>query len=171
MNLDRDILQSFTGECVSVTVPVKSDDGPTRQESFSAMKCANPDKIRELLTKAVDALNQIPQVQAQQLKLEAIDDLPGFQKLSASIFQMFGAQPVIGFRDGWMMIGSHRDAVEKVLAVRDGKADSQQPVRLKGSATNLTLPFRFHRCHEGTSSRCSTHQVGVEVCPVSYVLL
>src|SRR4029079_10481875 len=90
VNLDRDILQSFTGESVSVTMPIKSDaDGPTRQESFSALKCANADKVRELLTKAVEALNQIPQVQAQQLKLEAIDDMPGFQKMSASFLQMF----------------------------------------------------------------------------------
>jgi hypothetical protein len=63
-------------------------------------------------------------VQPQQLKLEALDDLKGFQKLNAAILQTFGIQPVIGFRDGWLIVASHRDAAEKVLAVRDGKAES-----------------------------------------------
>jgi hypothetical protein len=124
VNLDRDILQSFTGESVSLTVPIKSDDDSIRQESVVAMKCKNPDKIRELLSRAVDTLSQLPAVQPQQLKFETLDDLKGFQKLDAAILQTFGVQPVIGFRDGWMIIASHRDAAEKVLAVRDGKADS-----------------------------------------------
>jgi hypothetical protein len=37
---------------------------------------------------------------------------------------MFSVQPVIGFKDGWMIIGSSQQAVEKLLAVRAGKVDS-----------------------------------------------
>ena len=87
VDLDRDILQSFSGESVSVTMPVKAADGSTRQESVTALKCQNPDKIRELLARAVDGLNSIPVVQLQQLKLEDCNDLKGFQKLHAAIFR------------------------------------------------------------------------------------
>jgi hypothetical protein len=37
---------------------------------------------------------------------------------------MFGAAPVIGFHDGWMMCASNREAVERVIAVRKGEAPS-----------------------------------------------
>ncbi len=124
VNLDRDLLQSFTGESVAVTVPVKAGDGSIRQESVTALKCTNPDKIRELLTRAVDSLNKIPALQMQQIKLVDCTDLNGFQQLSAAVFQMLGAQPVIGFRDGWMIVASNRKAAEQVLAVCAGQAES-----------------------------------------------
>ena len=124
VNLDRDILQSFSGQHVSVTVPIKGSDDSVHQESVTAMKCSNPDKIRELLSRAVEALNKIPAVQMQQLKLEDVSDLPGFQTIHASFLQLVGTQPVVGFRDGWMIIASSRAAAEKLLAVRAGKAES-----------------------------------------------
>jgi hypothetical protein len=122
VNLDRDILQSFSGESVCVTMPVTMPDGSTHQSSVSALKCKNPDKIRELLTRAVDALNKLPAVQMQQLKLEDCPKLEGFQQVHAAIFQMFGVQPVVGFRDGWMIMACSQEAAEKVLAARAGKA-------------------------------------------------
>jgi hypothetical protein len=123
VNLDRDILQSFSGESVSVTLPV-TKDGSSRHESVTALKCSNPDKIRELIGRGVEALNRLPAVQMQQLKLEDCSDLPGFQKLSAAFLQMFSVQPVIGFHDGWMIIGTSQQAVDKLLAVRAGTAAS-----------------------------------------------
>ncbi|HEY2827101.1 MAG TPA: hypothetical protein VGJ04_05825 [Pirellulales bacterium] len=124
INFDRDILQSFTGQCVCVTMPVTMADGSTRSASVSALKCENPDKIRELLGRAVEHLSKFPAVQAQQLKLENDDKLEGFQQLHAAFFQMFGVQPVIGFRDGWMIVTCSPEAAEKLLTVRAGKADA-----------------------------------------------
>ncbi|HTQ37893.1 MAG TPA: hypothetical protein VMJ32_02635, partial [Pirellulales bacterium] len=126
VDFDRDILQSFSGESVCVTVPIKGADGAVKHGSVWASKCENPDKIRELLTRAVDGLNTIPAVQMQQLKLEDCADLKGFQSIHAAVFQMIGVQPVIGFQDGWMIVGCDHEAVEKVLAVRAGKAESVQ---------------------------------------------
>jgi hypothetical protein len=97
-------------------------DGSSRPVSVTALKCQNPDKIRELLGRAVVALNKFPAVQMQQLKLEDCNKLEGFQQLHAAIFQMFGVQPVIGFRDGWMIMASCQEGAEKLLAVRAGKA-------------------------------------------------
>jgi hypothetical protein len=124
VDLDRDILQSFSGESVSVTVPVKAAVETTRLESVKALRCQNPDKIRELLARAVDGLNTIPALHMQQLKLDDCKDLKGFQELHATIFQMVGVQPVIGFRDGWMVLASSKAAAEKVLAARAGQLES-----------------------------------------------
>ncbi len=130
-NLDRDILQSFSGESVEVKLPLKAADGSIRSESVNAMKCSNPEKIRELLGRAVNALNKIPAVQAQQLKLEDVADLKGFQQLRAAFLPLFSAQPVIGFRDDWMIFASSPEAAKKVLAVRAGEAESVAAANLE----------------------------------------
>ncbi len=91
INLDRDILQSFTGESVCVTMPVTMADGSKKSVSVTALKCQNPEKVRELLGRAVESLNKFPALQMQQLKLEDCKNLEGFQQLQAACFQMFGA--------------------------------------------------------------------------------
>lgn len=58
------------------------------------------------------------------MKLEDCPNLEGFQRVNAAFFTMIGIEPVIGFRDGWMMVSSNPKAVEKVLAVREGKAEA-----------------------------------------------
>lgn len=121
VNLDRDILQSFSGEVVSVTLPTTSAATPGGHESLLALRCQNPERVRELLHRAVDSLNQIPAVQAQQLSLTPCEDLPEFEQLNAMMLGMFGMQPVIGFDDGWMIIGSNQGAVQRVLDARAGK--------------------------------------------------
>ncbi|HZZ27927.1 MAG TPA: hypothetical protein VFE46_07965 [Pirellulales bacterium] len=123
VNFDRDILQSFNGESVCVAMPIKSDDGSVRQESVSGLRCSNPDKIKELLSCGVEALNKLPAMQTQQVKLEDCKDLEGFQALHAAILQMFGAIPVVGFRDGWMIVASNQEAAKEVFAVRAGKVE------------------------------------------------
>jgi hypothetical protein len=124
VNLDRDILQSFTGESVCVSMPVTMSDGTKKSASVTALKCQNPDKVRELLSRAVESLSKLPALQMQQLKLEDCKNLEGFQQLQASCFQMFGKQPVIGFRDGWMIIASCQEGAVKLLDVRAGKVDA-----------------------------------------------
>lgn len=120
VNLDRDILQSFSGQSFCMKMPVTMPDGSNHSVSVTALKCENPDKIRELLKRGIDALSLVPAIQMQQLKLED-SKLEGFQQLHAACFQMFGAQPVIGFRDGWMIISSCPEGAEKLIAVQTGK--------------------------------------------------
>jgi hypothetical protein len=124
VNLDEDILQNFSGETVSITLPPEGDNGSKNPQQVIALKCKDPDKIKELLNRAVERLNKFPAVQAQNLSLEDVDDLEGFQEVRANFFAMGGVQPVIGFKDGWMIIGSTKGAAKRFVDVRDGKADS-----------------------------------------------
>jgi hypothetical protein len=124
LDLDRDILQAFSGEFMSVTVPVARPDGSTRSATVFATKCQSPDKIRDLISRGVEALAKIPAVQAQQLKLVDSAELPGFAELQAAFFPLFGVKPVFGFTDGWMVVACQPAAVEKVLAVRAGTSAS-----------------------------------------------
>ena len=73
--LDKDILQSFSGEYASVSLV--TDNG--KRESVTALRCHNPDRIRELLHRGIEAAQQIKQVQTQQLKLVENEDLEGFE--------------------------------------------------------------------------------------------
>jgi hypothetical protein len=115
-HLDRDLLQAFSGEIVSVTVPVEAADGSTTQRSVTALRCHDSEIIQGLLNRGMDALTVLPPVQAQQLRFVACEDLEDFQELQGAILNMFGARPVVGFHDGWMMLSSSPDAVTKVIA-------------------------------------------------------
>jgi len=120
-HLDRDLLQAFSGEYVSVSLPSESPSMFSAQQSFTALRCRKPERIRELLHRCVDAISEIPAIKAQQLELAESKDLEGFEVLSASLLRAFGVTPLIGFRDGWMIVGSSPQAVEKVLDTRAGK--------------------------------------------------
>jgi hypothetical protein len=124
VNLDEDIFQSFSGECVSVRLPVEVSDDKTVQQGVTALKCSNPERIRELLDRAVEALNKLPAVQAQELELVDAEDLDGYQEIKANIFSTVGVRPVIGFDDDWMIVSSHIEAAKKFAAVRAGDEDS-----------------------------------------------
>jgi hypothetical protein len=118
--LDRDILQSFSGEMVSITLPGASEG----QDSFAAIKCTNPDRIRELLHRLVDNLSKLPALEAQQISLTSVEDLEGFESLNVATLAAFNVKPVIGFRDGWMMFGSNPACIQKVLDARAGKVET-----------------------------------------------
>ncbi len=120
VQLDRDLLQSFSGESVSITLPAESTAMMGGQDSVTALRCQNPDRIQELLHRLVDVLTQHPAIEAQQLKLSACDELDGFEELGCTFFGMFGLRPVIGFQEGWMIVGSNPAAVQKVLDARAG---------------------------------------------------
>jgi len=123
VHLDRDILQAFSGESVSVTLPAASS-GAGGAESVYALRCHKPERIRELLHRLVEGLQQFEPVKAQQLSLTECEDLEGFDELSAMTLMMTGARPVIGFHEGWMIIGSSPSAVERVLDTYEGKEPS-----------------------------------------------
>ncbi len=118
VNLDEDLLKSFSGENVSITLP--------NDQSVTALKCNNESKVRQLLDRAIEGLKQIPQVRQQDLDLvdSEDEDLDGFQEFRAAALAMTPAKPVIGFRDGWMILASSPEAAKKMLAVRAGNADS-----------------------------------------------
>jgi hypothetical protein len=119
--LDRDILQAFSGEVVSVSLPAAGLSMLGGQDSVTALRCHKPDRIRELLHRLVDLLQQNPFMKAQQVGLADSEELEGFEEVSAALLKAFGVSPVIGFRDGWMFIGSNAGAVQKVLDTKAGQ--------------------------------------------------
>ncbi len=122
VHLDRDILQAFSGECVSVSLPAATPSLVGGRGSVLAMRCQKPDRIGELLHRLVDKVKEHPAVAAQQLQLTKCKELEGFEELSALALAGFGVRPVLGFRDGWMILGSNAEAVKTVLATKAGKA-------------------------------------------------
>lgn len=124
VHLDRDLLQAFSGERVSVSLPAASPTAFSARESMFALRCQKPERIAELLHRLVDTVSKQPAVAAQKLRLTKSDDLEGFETLSATALESFGVKPVIGFRDGWMIIASSADAVKKVFETKAGKSPS-----------------------------------------------
>ncbi|HEX6960486.1 MAG TPA: hypothetical protein VF175_01355 [Lacipirellula sp.] len=124
VDLDEDILQSFSGECVSVRLVIEGDNGKESTQGVTALKCDNPERIRELLDRAFENLKELPAVAAQNFETVDAEGLDGFREIRANVLVMSGARPVIGFHDGWMIISSHIDAAKKLLAVREGEAES-----------------------------------------------
>lgn len=120
VHLDEDILQAFPGEHVAVTLPATNGGQP---QTVIAFRCEKPDRIKELINRGMEALQNIdvPQIQAQNLKLEDSKDLEGFQELSAAMLSAFQVRPVIGFQDGWMFVGSSAKAVKQVLDAKAGE--------------------------------------------------
>jgi hypothetical protein len=122
VHLDQDILQAFSGEHVSVSMPAATPSG--QPDSVFALHCTKADRIKELIHRGMDALQQIEPVKAQNLKLVESKDLAGFEELTANTLMAFGVRPVIGFQDEWMYIGSSAGAVKKVLDTKAGNGES-----------------------------------------------
>ena len=122
--LDRDILQAFSGECVSVSLPAAVPSMVGGPDSVLALRCRKPDRIRELLHRSIDALQKSTMGGTQQLALTESAELEGFESLSALFLNMFGIRPVIGFHDGWMIVGSSTQAVKTVLDTKAGQGET-----------------------------------------------
>ena len=121
--LDRDLLQAFSGESVSVSLPAANPATFGGQDSVTAVRCHKPDRIRQLIHRLMHQLNEIPAVAMQQLALVECADMEGFEELRALPWGPWGIRPVIGFRDGWMFVGSTAQAVKTVLDTRAGEGD------------------------------------------------
>ncbi len=121
VHLDRDILQAFSGECVSVSLPAAAPSPFAGHDWVMAMRCQKPDRIRELLHRLADKAKEHPAAAAQQLRLTKSETLEGFEEVSALVLTVFGVKPVLGFRDGWMILGSNAEAVKTVLETKAGK--------------------------------------------------
>ena len=122
--LDRDILRAFSGETVSVSLPAATPSVFGGQDSVLALRCRKPDRIRELLHRLIEKAQEHPMVKAQQFELTECEKLEGFEELSALLLGVFGVRPAIGFRDGWMFIGSNAAAVQKVLDTKAGEGET-----------------------------------------------
>jgi hypothetical protein len=89
----------------------------------SFTKCDNPERIHELAHRLATQLKQmIPQV--GDLELEEVDGMEGFETISTAMLSEMGIKPVIGFHEGWMVIGTSADAIQTVLDTRAGEGAS-----------------------------------------------
>jgi len=122
VHIDRDILQAFSGEGVSVKLPAGASAIPGGSDKVVALRCEKPERIRELIHKGFDKLASTGYGQSQQLKLEPSKDLDGFDELSAGMLMAFGVRPVIGFHDGWMIVATNASAAQKLLKTLSGDA-------------------------------------------------
>jgi len=124
LHLKEDLFDAFSGEMISVTSPGPPTPFGKGSQSVMMIRCSRPDRIQELLHRGLNALNQIPQVKGQGISLSQVNGLEGFEELKAQALGMTGLRPVIGFRDGWMIMGSHAPAVEAVFATQSGSSES-----------------------------------------------
>ena len=121
IHLKEDLLEAFSGETVSLTMPGAPTPLGAGAQSVFFTRCSQPDRIQELLHRGLNAANDIPMVKVQGIGLKEVAGLDGFEELTANMLGMAGVRPVIGFRDGWMIIGSHKEAVETALATQSGE--------------------------------------------------
>ncbi|MBL8817767.1 MAG: hypothetical protein JNL58_17205 [Planctomyces sp.] len=126
LHLDADILQSFPGETVSLSFPGKTPSpfGGKSSESAMFMRCTNPDRIQALLARAMEMIKQNQQAKEQGIDMVPIEGMEGFSEIKANSFGMVGIKPVIGFKDGWMVMGSHLEAVKAALETRSGSGST-----------------------------------------------
>ena len=125
VNLEDDILANFSGAAISITMPGGAAT-PLGQagQGVTAIQCRNPDRMRELMHRGVEIIADIPQLQQFGVSLDKSTSVEGFEDLNVNALAMMGLRPTIGFKDGWMIIGSSGDAVKTVLATRDGDHES-----------------------------------------------
>jgi hypothetical protein len=146
VHIDRDILQAFSGECVSVKLPAGGSAIPGGSDKVVALRCEKPEQIRELFHKGFEKLAKTGYGQSQQLKLEPSKDLEGFDELSAGMLMAFGVRPVIGFHDGWMIVATNSSAAQKLLKTLSGDAPTiattdrfkKFGIEVKGPVSSIT---------------------------------
>ncbi len=122
IHVREDILQSFTGEFASVSIPGPATPFGKRADSVMMLRCTQPEHIEELIHRGINALEEIPQVGQQGVSFEEVPGHDGFLQLKANALAMAQMDPVMGFKDGWMILGSKVAAVEAVLATKNGEA-------------------------------------------------
>ncbi|MBL8812387.1 MAG: hypothetical protein JNM43_19640 [Planctomycetaceae bacterium] len=122
VHVREDILEAFPGGSVSLAFAgAPGPMGAQGSKSVTMLRCSKPERVSELLHRAFNAISEIPEVQSQGLALKPAKGLEGFEAISANPLNMAGISPVIGFRDGWMVIGTHTDAVETALVTQGGE--------------------------------------------------
>lgn len=126
VHLDADILQSFSGETVSVSFPgaTPSPFGGKSSQSVMFMRCTNAERIQALMDRAMEAIKSNPDAAKQGIDMVPVDGMEGFSEIKANAFGMVGVKPIVGFKDGWMVIGSGLEPIQAVLDTRSGSAST-----------------------------------------------
>jgi len=124
VHLREDILQAFSGEFVSISLPGPVTMFGKQSDTVLMLRCSQPDHVEELIHRGINALAEIPAVAQQGLSMKDVPGLDGFQQLDSSAFAMAQIAPVIGFHDGWMIVASKASAVKSVFATKSGDAAS-----------------------------------------------
>lgn len=123
-DLARDLLKLFTGESIAVTAPITGVDGNAATGSVWALRCSDPERIGQLIQRAVARLAEMPALEPQQIQLVDSQEVEGFHELEAAALPMVAVRPMFGFHDGWMICSGSPQAVAKVLETRRGSAAS-----------------------------------------------
>ena len=124
IHLREDILQSFSGESVSISLPGPATMLGKQSDVVLMLRCSQPDHVEELIHRGINALAEIPAVAKQGLSMKDVPGLDGFQRIDSGAFAIPQIAPVIGFHHGCMIIASKAAVVESVLATNSGDAAS-----------------------------------------------
>ncbi len=138
VHLDADILQGFGGESISVTLPGPVTPLGQTSKSVSMFRCNKPDRVNELIHRGLNELMKVPQVRQQGVTVQPSASIDGFHEIRAGLFMMMGGMnPTFGFKDGWMVAGSHSDAIQKVLLTHGGESET---IATSDTFTKFGLP-------------------------------
>ncbi len=163
VHLRDDILQSFTGEYVSISLPGPVTMFGKQSDTVLMLRCTQPDHVQELVHRGINALAEIPAVAQQGLSMKDVPGLDGFQQIDSGAFAIAQIAPVIGFHDGWMILASKASAVESVLATKKGEAASwAEGDRFKEFGLSIEGPVQsisFTNTGENTRAMSQTMQM------------
>ena len=124
VHLREDILQSFSGEFVSISLPGPVTMLGKQSDTVFMLRCSEPEHVEGLIHRGINALAEIRVVAQQGLSMKDVPGLDGFQQIDSGAFAMAQIAPVIGFHDGWMIVASKASAVKSVFATKSGDAAS-----------------------------------------------
>ena len=122
IHLREDILQAFPGESISISLPGPVTMLGKQPDTVLMLRCTQPDRTEELIHRGINAIADIPLVAQYGITMDEVPGLDGFFQINASALAALQIAPVIGFQDGWMIVGSKASAVEAVLAAKNGDA-------------------------------------------------
>ncbi|MDA1230494.1 MAG: hypothetical protein O2856_06955, partial [Planctomycetota bacterium] len=122
IHLKEDILQSFSGESISISLPGPVTVLGKQPNTVLMLRCNQPDRTEELIHRGINAIADIPLVAQYGITMDEVSGLDGFFQINSAALAVMQVAPVIGFQDGWMIVGSKSSAVEAVLAAKNGDA-------------------------------------------------
>jgi hypothetical protein len=120
----RDLFSWWSGEMVLVSLPPAAGMPMGGSDFMLAVRVKDTALASQKVNAAIDFINTKLQAHSQGLIITpAPVSAEGFRQITHPLVMMF-ARPVIGVKDDWLMIGGSATAVDKCLAVAEGKAPS-----------------------------------------------
>ena len=142
VHIDRDILQAFSGEFVSVSLPAATPQTFGGADSVLALRCQKPERIGNCSNGCSGGSKNCPRSKCSNCSSRHVRNSRD-SIISVNMLAMLGVKPVIGFHDDWMLIGSNSAAVRKVLDTRAGQGKTiVGPKRTRSSSSRLRGPWR-----------------------------